>query len=59
VSVDVKLESTGKRENLEMVRVRLPAKCRTCGRDKGAVPSWEKTTDLMVCDLQIVRTIVG
>ena len=46
MSFDVLFDS-GKRENLEGPQVRIPAKCFTCGRPKGTVPSWEKGKDLV------------
>lgn len=42
---DVKFD-TGRRENCDRQRVRIAASCKTCGRAKGAVPSWEKGNDL-------------
>jgi ankyrin repeat protein len=46
-SYDVKFDS-GRRENVPKERVRIPAKCKTCGRAKGAVPSWESGNDLSI-----------
>jgi len=28
-------------------QVRIPAKCKTCGRAKGTVPKWEQGNDLV------------
>jgi len=47
ISYDVKFDS-GRRENVPRERVRIAAKCKTCGRAKGSVPSWEAGNDLSV-----------
>ena len=37
---DVRFDN-GKRTNCDFQRIRIPSKCRTCGRPKGHVPCWE------------------
>ena len=46
VMFDVRFDD-GKRVTCDRQRVRIPAKCKTCGRPRGRVPMWMKGNDFM------------